>query len=139
MKEPEAGLYGATLNTNEYAWKPEAFPRALNDAIDQNLACIGGQFQVQLPDGTCEFYWLNADSTSKGIGELWKDYVARSVAEVRGQFEKLMKETDFFAEAEKFEFLRQKRVEGFNILDSLWFMAYFSAEHDTEQQVEERP
>lgn len=127
MTEPEAGLYGATWRVSEYAWKPDTFLLALHDAVAQDLACLGGQFQFQLPDGTCEMDWLNADSTSRGAGERWREYVARSVAEVRRQFERRMKETDFFAEADKFEFLRRKRAEGLNILDALWFVAYFSS------------
>ena len=79
MSAPEAALYGATLSGNEYGWKPEHFPRALDEAEARGLACIGGQFQFQLPDGTCEMYWLNADSSSRRAGEPWRQYVARSV------------------------------------------------------------
>jgi hypothetical protein len=130
MPAPEAALYGATLSGNEYGWKPEHFPRALDEAKIRGLACIGGQFHFQLSDGTCEMYWLNADSSSRRTGEPWRQYVTRSVAEVRDAFVRLLQETDFLAEADSFDFLRDKKAKGVNILEALWFVAYFSEEKE---------
>ncbi len=128
MNSPESVLYGATLHANEYCWKPENFIRALGEAVDRGLACIGGQFQFQLPDGTCELYWLEADSTPMKANEAWSSYVARSASEVKAKFEEIRRTTDFSAEADKFDFLREKIEEGVNIHDALWFVAYFESE-----------
>ncbi len=130
MKDPEARLYGATRNSNEYGWKPEDFPLALDDALRQNLACVGGQFQFQLPDATYEMFWLNADSSPRAPYESWADYVVRSVAQVRSTFEKILQTVDFLAEAEAADVLRRKKAAGVNLLDALWFVAYFSHEHE---------
>jgi len=66
----------------------------------RTLGVFGGQFQFRLDDGTtCEMYWLNADSIQRDSGEVWADYVHRSRAEVRTNFEKLILTTDFAKEA----------------------------------------
>ena len=128
MLAPEASLYGAILNANEYGWKPENFTRALSEATAGGLVCIGGQFQFQLPGGTCEMYWLNADSAPRASDESWRNYVERAASEVKAVFEKIVRETDFLSEADQFEFLREQKANGVNILDSLQFVAYFSQE-----------
>ena len=53
---------GAHLEGNEYGWDPSLFPTALANAQALSYACIGGQFQFRLDIGTCEMYWLSADS-----------------------------------------------------------------------------
>jgi hypothetical protein len=130
MNSPESTLYGATLHVNEYCWKPQDFSRALSEAIDRGLACIGGQFQFQLPGGTCELYWLNADSTPRRSSESWSTYVMRSASEVKARFDNMLQSTDFLAEADCFEFLREQKAKGVSVLDALWFVAYF--EPDTK-------
>jgi hypothetical protein len=64
---------GATLRGNEYGWSPSSFPDALASAEANGYACLGGQFQFRLDDGgTCEMYWLAADSKERKHGESWR-------------------------------------------------------------------
>jgi hypothetical protein len=91
---------GAVQRGNEYAWSIAAFPNALSKAGGAGYACLGGQFQFRLDDGgTCEMYWLAADSTERTVGESWKDYSHRSCREVLRRFQSLASETDFGKEA----------------------------------------
>jgi len=112
----------ANLRGNEYAWTIATFPDAVADAEAADLACLGGQFQFRLDDGTTyEMYWLNADSRERDSGEAWADYVHRSCAEVRANFEKLILTTDFAKEALNW----QIRVD---VNSDLVFVAYFVTE-----------
>ena len=91
---------GATLRGNEYGWSVSSFPSALAKAQAGGYACLGGQFQFRLDDGTtCEMYWLNADSADRTGDEAWADYSRRSCTEVLERFQYLMSETDFGKEA----------------------------------------
>jgi hypothetical protein len=58
---------GATVRGNEYGWTLDAFPPALARAQALGHACLGGQFQFRLDDGTYEMYWLNADSNDRHV------------------------------------------------------------------------
>ena len=66
---PSAITLGATLRGNEYGWALDEFPGALTKAETLGYACLGGQFEFRLDDGTCELYWLNADSKDRLPGE----------------------------------------------------------------------
>jgi hypothetical protein len=115
---------GATLRGNEYGWSVSSFPKALSKAQAGSYACLGGQFQFRLDDGgTCEMYWLHADSHERTAGEAWADYSRRSCTEVLGRFEQLMSETDF-----------GKETLNWNVqIDAtkdLVFVAYFVRETD---------
>jgi len=90
---------GALLEGNEYGWEPSLFPAALANAQALGYACIGGQFQFRLDIGTCEMYWLSADSGPRDEAESWLEYCERSCSEVRAGFQKLMSETDFRKQA----------------------------------------
>jgi hypothetical protein len=91
---------GATLRGNEYGWNVASFPVALARAEAKGYACLGGQFQFRLDDGTtCEMYWLSADSNDRVPGEAWADYSHRSCAEVLNNFKNLASTTDFGKEA----------------------------------------
>jgi hypothetical protein len=92
---PAELLAGSALRGNEYGWTPQSFVNAVAVAPDLGCACIGGQFQFRLPEGTCEMYWLSADSTERANGELWSEYSRRSCNEVRAKFDRLMRTTDF--------------------------------------------
>ncbi len=112
----------AILQGNEYAWSPESFPVALTRAEAHGLACLGGQFQFRLNDGsTCEMYWLSSDSKERASGESWSDYCRRSCSEVRENFARVMSKTDF-----------SKEALGWNLPPSvtrnLVFVAYFITE-----------
>jgi hypothetical protein len=86
---PSDVLEGATLRGNEYGWLRSSFPVALARAEAHGFACLGGQFQFRLNDGsTCEMYWLNADSKDRMPEESWDDYGLRSCSEVRENFER---------------------------------------------------
>lgn len=87
---------GAMLRGNEYGWIVSSFPAALARAEAEGYACLGGQFQFRLDDGTtCEMYWLNADSNERVPGETWADYSHRSCSEVLSKFQHLVSTTDF--------------------------------------------
>ena len=59
---------GATLRGNEYGWIVSTFPSAVAKAEVRGYACLGGQFQFRLEDGsTCEMYWLEADSAERTV------------------------------------------------------------------------
>ena len=93
---PSDVVEGATIRGNEYGWSTISFPAALQRAEAHGYACLGGQFQFRLDDGsTCEMYWLSADSKERLPGESWADYSRRSCSEVKQNFQRLMSETDF--------------------------------------------
>lgn len=115
---PSDVLEGAVLRGNEYGWATASFPVALARAETHGFACLGGQFQFRLNDGsTCEMYWLNADSKERMPEESWADYSRRSCSEVKESFERLISGTDF-----------QKEASGWGLEDAannLVFVAYF--------------
>src|SRR5271170_4811299 len=87
---------GATVRGNEYGWDVSSFPNALAKAEAGGYACLGGQFQFRLDDGsTCEMYWLAADSAERTADESWADYSRRSCAEVMRRFQHFVPETDW--------------------------------------------
>jgi hypothetical protein len=121
---PPQVLQGATLRANEYGWSVAAFPDALAEAEGRGYACLGGQFQFRQEDGgTCEMYWLNADSEDRAPGESWADYCHRSCSEVRNGFQRLVDKTDFGAEASSWGLQAESTR-------SLVFVAYFVTEAD---------
>ena len=129
MDLPASITARATLSGREHGWSISDFPAVLAEAASLGFACIGGQFQFLLPDGTCEAYWLNADSTPQRPNEDWRDYVFRSTGEVRTTFDRICAETDFIHEARHWEFLRDKLTNpDFDVLEHLIFVAYFNSE-----------
>ena len=81
-------------------------------------------FQFRLDEGgTCEMYWLNADSKDRAHGESWADYCHRSCAEVRNGFQRLVDKTDFRVEASSWGL-------PIDATRSLVFVAYFVTEAD---------
>jgi hypothetical protein len=121
---PSDVVEGATLSGNDYGWSTISFPFALDRAEAHGYACLGGQFQFRLGDGsTCEMYWLSADSKERLPGEQWADYSRRSCSEVRQTFQRLVSETDFTKEASSWN-LSPAATE------SLVFEAYFVTESD---------
>jgi hypothetical protein len=115
---------GATLRGNEYGWVVSTFADAIAKAEARGYACLGGQFQFRLDDGsTCEMYWLEADSTERTDREPWAIYCRRSCTEVLQRFQHLMSETDF-----------RKEASNWNVqidpIENLVFVAYFVQESD---------
>jgi hypothetical protein len=120
-------LEGASVE-NEVGWRIEDFPRVLQIARESQLACLGGQFQFRFLDGTCEMYWLDANSSERRAGEPWHVYVQRSNDEVTGAFADLCSRANFDDEIASWEFVRNKREEGMDPMQYLWFVAYFVTE-----------
>lgn len=116
---------GAHLVGNEYGWEASMFPTALANAQALGYACIGGQFQFRLDNGTCEMYWLSADSNHRHEAESWLEYCERSCSEVKGGFQKLMSETDFRKQALEWRPVKEAMAHGLDPLEKLAFVAYF--------------
>ena len=104
----------------------KSFPLALDKAEAHGYACLGGQFQFRLADGsTCEMYWLSADSKERLSGEPWAEYSRRSCSEVKQNFERLISETDFTKEASRW------RLPS-TVAENLVFVGYFVTELELE-------
>ena len=115
---------GAALRGNEYAWTISSFPNALMNAKRHGYACLGGQFQFRVPDGsTCEMYWLHADSTERREGESWMQYSHRSCTEVLQNFERRIDMTDFAKEVKEWRKVIDPKRD-------LVFVAYFVSPAD---------
>lgn len=127
-KLPAAVLAKATRSGNELAWSLTDVPEVISAAEASGLGNVGGQPQFIHPDGTCEPYWLNADSEARRKDETWPEYVRRSANEVRAGFERIVSETDFEKEARSFSFLAEKLGRGENIMVHLRFVLYFADE-----------
>ena len=118
----------------EYAWKMNDIEEVIDQAQKVGLACVGGQPQFQLPEGTYELYWINYESTEIKIDELWEDYVVRSANEVKREFNRRCIETDFLREADSFNLIKIKLEEkDFNLLNYLYFVLYFDCNNDTNK------
>jgi hypothetical protein len=114
---------GGTLRGNEYGWSLSSFPDALANAAAHGYACLGGQFQFRLDDGsTCEMYWLDANSKDRAQGEAWVDYCHRSCSEVLNRFQYLASATDFKQEASNWPSVQ------IDPATSLVFVGYFVTE-----------
>ena len=126
---PARILAKASLCGNEYAWRIDDVEDTIRAAHSSNLATIGGQIQFRLPDGTCELYWLAADSSRRRDDEDWSSFVSRSANEVIEKFRSLQAKFNFVAEGVKeFTFLSEKHKQGFVLADYLYFILYFEAE-----------
>ena len=100
---------GATARGNEYGWTLDAFPQAIVKAQGLGYACLGGQFQFRLNDGTYE-------------------YVRRSCGEVLGRFNAVVASADFPKEASSWPSLATAMAQGLSITNHLVFVAYFVTE-----------
>jgi hypothetical protein len=123
MSLPSDISQGAALQGNEYGWSLSSFPDALTRAEAHGYACLGGQFQFRLDDGsTCEMYWLAADSKERAHRESWMEYSLRSCSEVLNKFQRLASGTDFQKEASNWPSVQIDRTK------CLVFVAYFVTE-----------
>lgn len=121
-----AHLLGRAIRSGfEFGWRKEEFLQVLQTAASDGYACVGGQFQWVFSDGTCEAYWLNANSTPRQPNEPWSSYVKRTEAEVTESYEALLRETDFSGESDKWDFLKNKKAAGVSLDEHLIFVAYF--------------
>jgi hypothetical protein len=123
---PTAVLGKATVRGNEYAWPLSAVEEAVTAAREASLACLGGQVQFRVPEGTCELYWLSASSDNRRPGELWPAFTDRSAAEVLARFRDLRGRTDFVQEGvQSFDILRQLQARRVDLGPYLCFVLYF--------------
>jgi hypothetical protein len=128
---PENILLSAIRSGNEYGWREEDVFDAIEAARENGIATIGGQAQFVFPDGTCELYWADYDSTQRKSSESWASYVRRSAGECIVGLKNLLKTKDLVEEGKnKFEFLREKEKAGANIRDHLVFIVYFDVEKE---------
>lgn len=127
---PSSIILGASLSGNEYGWSIATFPTALQAAEALGYACLGGQFQFRTEDGTCEMYWVGADSREKLQSESWTDYTQGSCAEVSKEFERLIAVTDFNQLAMDWPSLRSHIADGFDPNTILVFVDYFVTESE---------
>ncbi|MGC2640031.1 MAG: hypothetical protein WA294_22830 [Acidobacteriaceae bacterium] len=127
---PAELVAGASVRGNEYGWPPTEFPDAAQRAELLGYACVGGQFQFRAAVGTCEMYWLSADSTKRLPTEDWPAYCARSRAEVLDKFHQIIDQTDFAQEAMQWPILKGEVNRGLDILSALVFVAYFETEEE---------
>ena len=125
---PSELVQGTSINGNEYGWPPALFPDAALRAESLGYACLGGQFQFRASVGTCEMYWLSADSTDRQPTEEWSAFCTRSRAEVLERFHQIVAETDFQREAVRWPVLRSEMERGIDLLETLVFVAYFVTE-----------
>lgn len=128
---PQEMLEGTSLRVNEYAWTLAAFPEAAAKAEALGYACLGGEFQFRLDDGsTCEMYWFGIDGGERKREEPWNDFVHRSCARVLAKFLEQVATTDFRKEASQFDVLKQAMERGVDLMPMLAFVAYFVAESE---------
>jgi len=131
--EPELKLDKSILDKaiksgNEYGWRIYDFKEVIANAVSKNFAIIGGQVQFLFPDGTCELYWLKYDTKSKDRFENWSQYVKRTEKECIDHFETICQTTDFEKEGLVFDFIKEKKQTGINILDYMIFIIYLADE-----------
>ncbi|MGL6076220.1 MAG: hypothetical protein ACRC8S_18860 [Fimbriiglobus sp.] len=123
---PSVVMDKASLRGNEYAWPLADVPEAIAAAKSLGLATLGGQVQFRTPEGTCELYWLNADTTDRLPDESWVAFVARSADQVSRGVAGLVAGTDFVAEGVKnFGNLAELRARGVALDGFLCFVLYF--------------
>jgi hypothetical protein len=129
---------GAQMRGNELGWPISSFLHALANAEALGYTCLGGQFQFRLEDGTCEMYWLSADSGDREQGETWLAYCKRACIEVKIGFEKLVAETVFLKQGWDWQPVRQAMKQGVDVMKKLVFVAYFVDESEWSQ-LQRRP
>ena len=110
---------------NEFGWNQLDFKEVIEAARQVPMAVVGGQVQYIFSDGTCELYWLSYGPDERQENEDWISYCNRSANQVNLKFDKLINETDFEKEIHAFEFLENKKDEGFDVEKHKIFIIYF--------------
>jgi hypothetical protein len=132
---PTETLAKSSVRGGEYAWRPMDIPGVIAAARAADLASIGGQPQLRLPNGaTCECYWIEVD-THKTVQEglSWPERVAATASAALEQYKQLISQHDFLAAAlaafpghvEAFE------KSGGDTSEALWFVWYVEAQPGT--------
>ena len=124
---PDEIALDASIRGNEYGWRIEQFPSAIENAKRLGFACLGGQFQFRFPDGIFEMYWLYADSESRTFTESAVSYVQSSCDEVLASFKKRVADSDFISEGG--DYVQEQLRIGLNPMDHLVFVAYFERQN----------
>jgi hypothetical protein len=108
---------------NILGWKYDNLPEFVKICRESGLAILAGKTAFFLPDGTCELYWIKAHPRLKTLHERWQQYVERSGSEFLILIKELYEQTDFENEGtHSYEFLREKKKTGVNIIDYLCFV-----------------
>jgi hypothetical protein len=117
----------ASLLGGEFGWLLDDFPAAIEMARAAEIACVGGQMQFRLPDAVCEMYWLDADSSPRGVDEAWSQYAVRSCDEVLEKFMALKNRMDFREEALQWTSIPELTASDVDPARYAFFVAYFRA------------
>jgi hypothetical protein len=125
---PQAFLSKASLRGREYAWPLDAVEDVITAAAQNAFACIGGQAQFRIPDGTCEMYWLSIERGKRLPEEAWENYVKRSSTETLSQFRALRQKTDFMKEALSWPDVAKLLARGDDLNQYLCFVLYFDTQ-----------
>ena len=125
MNLPSELTEGADLRGNEFAWRPDAFPKVLAKAKTMGFGCLGGQFQFRTPTSTCEMYWLNPDPDERTSTESWEVFAPKSCDQTLVRVEAMLRETDFSQEALRWTNAPELASADSNPLQYLCFVAYF--------------
>jgi hypothetical protein len=107
---------------NIRGWKYNDLPEFVKICRESSLAILAGKTGFFLPDCTCELYWKKANPRLKTANESWQQYVERSGSEFLKLVKELYEQTDFENEGlHSFDFLRDKKKAGVNLMDYLCF------------------
>jgi hypothetical protein len=122
----------AFLRGNEYAWRPEDIPSVIAAGRAANMANIGGQLQLHLPDGgTCECYWIKVDTYNSVCVELpWPERVAATASTSLAQFQQLIAKYDLLSETRAAfpRYVEDLEATGVDPSEHLWFVWYLEAQ-----------
>jgi len=121
-------LQGIRVAGSEHGWRLQDVEDVVAAAQAARLATIGGQVQYQLPNATCEPYWLSYDASDRRTAELWVDYVERSATGGADQVQAagVLRRTSRGGDGVGAN-PQSNREGGLDPLAHLWFMLYFKA------------
>ncbi|MEH6664296.1 MAG: hypothetical protein V7678_05550 [Brevundimonas sp.] len=127
---PDDVVSAASQRGGEYAWRPSDIPRVIEAGRKAGLASLGGQLQFRTPDGTCECYWVDVDTSSVVSQSLsWSDRVNLSAEVALNSFEHLAEAYDFTSEGRSsFRHLQDFEAAGGDLQAVLWFVWYLEPE-----------
>ena len=127
-KLPKHILEKSIKSGNEYGWKEADVIDAINSAVENGLAIIGGQIQFVFEDGTSELYWLSYDSSKRFKNEDWLEYTKRTADESIEKLKKIVSRNIESEAVENFDFLKEKKSKGIEIYNNMVCILYFEEE-----------
>jgi hypothetical protein len=135
IKPPETALppkllESGRLRGNEWAWPICDIPDVIEAARLRNLLSIGGQLQFRFPEGTCELYWIEVNTSRVVPSNLpWRERVEQTAAVALSQFQALQAHYDFLAEGQSSfgQHLQHFRAGGGDMRDAMCFVWYLKA------------